>query len=303
MRKNMISRGITTVLMLLAVATMSAQPMRMAESENTRFSLFFNDGEKTQFGVYSGIQFYKEGDRYTWSLTGDDEGDRHDIADFVAPVRLLTEPAPELTTQTLIDHALEMTPLMAKVDGGNLQCDHNVWMDHDFAIGQTEVTQALWQSVMGENPSSMVGDNLPVNNVSCDNCQTFIAKLNELTGRTFSLPTEAEWLFAARGGTISEGYKYAGSNTLGDVAWYKNNSSGTVHEVATLAPNELGIYDMQGNIIEFCQDLNANGMCIFIGGAYSVENTSKIRYFSWTFSGQTATDNANAGYGLRLVLR
>lgn len=197
----------------------------------------------------------------------------------------------------------DVTFTMMKVDGGNLQCDHNVWMDHDFAIGQTEVTQALWQSVMGENPSSMVGDNLPVNNVSWDNCQTFIAKLNELTGRTFSLPTEAEWLFAARGGTISEGYKYAGSNTLGDVAWYKNNSSGTVHEVATLAPNELGIYDMQGNIIEFCQDLNANGMCIFIGGAYSVENTSKIRYFSWTFSGQTATDNANAGYGLRLVLR
>lgn len=198
----------------------------------------------------------------------------------------------------------DVTFTMMKVDGGNLQCDQNVWMDHDFAIGQTEVTQRLWQTVMGENPSSMVGDWLPVNNVSCDDCQAFIAKLNELTGRTFSLPTKAEWLFAARGGTISEGYNFSGSNRLDNVAWYKGNSGGTVHVVATLAPNELGIYDMQGNVMEFCQDVNANGIYVLIGGAYSVDNSnSRTRYFSWTYSAHTATANANAGFGLRLVLR
>ena len=198
----------------------------------------------------------------------------------------------------------DVTFTMIKVDSGTLQCDQNVWMDHDFAIGQTEVTQALWQTVMGENPSSIVGDNLPVNNVSWNDCQAFVTKLNELTGCTFSLPTLAEWRFAARGGTISEGYRFAGSNVLDQVAWYKGNSGGTIHEVATLAPNELGIYDMHGNVMEFCQDIYDNGNCASTGGAYSVDNSNpKTSYFNWTYVARLSTDNANAGFGLRLVLR
>ncbi len=127
-----------------------------------------------------------------------------------------------------------------------------------YYICSTEVTQELWLEVMGSNPSEFVGVNLPVEKVTWNDCQVFINKLNALTGKEFRLPTEAEWEFAARGGNKSEGYKYSGSNTIGDVAWYSNNASGKTHTVATLAPNELGIYDMSGNVYELCQDWYGN---------------------------------------------
>ena len=124
----------------------------------------------------------------------------------------------------------------------------------DYYIGETEVTQALWKAVMGSNPSSFKGNSNPVESVSWNDCQEFIRKLNSLTGRTFRLPTEAEWEFAARGGNKSKGYKYAGSNSIDNVAWYLSNSSSTTHAVKTKSPNELGIYDMSGNVWEWCQD-------------------------------------------------
>ncbi|MBR4160333.1 MAG: SUMF1/EgtB/PvdO family nonheme iron enzyme [Bacteroidaceae bacterium] len=130
---------------------------------------------------------------------------------------------------------------------------HNVTLS-DFCIGKTEVTQALWTAVMGKNPSKFKGDDLPVDNVSWKNCQNFIEKLNAMTGANFRLPTEAEWEYAARGGKKSKGYKYSGSNDLGSVAWYAENSDRKTHPVATKQPNELGLYDMSGNILEWCQD-------------------------------------------------
>ena len=125
----------------------------------------------------------------------------------------------------------------------------------DYYIGETEVTQELWSAVMGSNPSRFSGNmQCPVEMVSWNDCQTFISKLNELTGATFRLPTEAQWEFAARGGNNSQGYIYSGSNTIDDVAWYTSNSSSTTHPVKTKAPNELGIYDMSGNVLEWCSD-------------------------------------------------
>ena len=123
-----------------------------------------------------------------------------------------------------------------------------------YYIGKTEVTQVLWEAVMGSNPSRFKGDYLPVEYVSWDDCQEFIEKLNYLTGQNFRLPTEAEWEFACRGGNNSRGYKYSGSNYIDNVAWYDGNSGGKTHPVATKSPNELGIYDMSGNVWEWCAD-------------------------------------------------
>ena len=122
-----------------------------------------------------------------------------------------------------------------------------------YYIGKTEVTQALWKAVMGSNPSFFEGDNRPVENVSWYDCQEFIRELNALTGQNFRLPTEAEWEFACRGGNNSRGYKFSGSNYIDNVAWYVNHVDKT-HPVATKWPNELGIYDMSGNVCEWCAD-------------------------------------------------
>ena len=123
-----------------------------------------------------------------------------------------------------------------------------------YSIGETAVTQALWEAIMGNNPSHFKGANRPVEKVSWDDCQVFIRKLNEKTNRKFRLPTEAEWEFAARGGNKGKNYKYAGSNIIDNVAWYHENSGNETHPVAQKQPNELGIYDMSGNVWEWCQD-------------------------------------------------
>ncbi len=129
-----------------------------------------------------------------------------------------------------------------------------------FMIGQTEVTQELWEAVMGNSTSRYTGPKHPVDNASWDDCQEFIRKLNQLTGRQFRLPTEAEWEYAARGGSKSRGYKYSGSNSIDDVAWFGGFGAGGTgtHDVATKQPNELGIYDMSGNVSESCQDWFGN---------------------------------------------
>ena len=142
----------------------------------------------------------------------------------------------------------------------------------DYYIGETEVTQALWEAVMGSNPSYFKGDNLPVEQVSYNDVKEFILKLNQKTGKTFRLPTEAEWEYAARGGKKSKRYKYSGSDNIDDVAWYHENSGNKrlnddtwnvyklynnncrTHPVKTKQPNELGIYDMSGNVREWCSD-------------------------------------------------
>ena len=129
---------------------------------------------------------------------------------------------------------------------------HSVTLS-SYHVGQTEVTQALWAAVMGSNPSRFKGDWRPVENVSWYDCQTFISRLNEKTGKNFRLPTEAEWEYTARNGN-SGGLKYAGSDIISNVAWYSNNSNSSTHNVATKFPNSLGIYDMSGNVWEWCED-------------------------------------------------
>ena len=180
----------------------------------------------------------------------------------------------------------------------------------DYYIGETEVTQALWHAVMGSNPSYFKGNSNPVEFVSWYDCQEFIRKLNSLTGRTFRLPTEAEWEFAARGGNESKGYKYSGSNSIDNVARY---TSSKTHAVKTKSPNELGIYDMSGNVYEWCQDLygsyssNAqtnpagpsNGSFrVLRGGCWG----SSARSCRVSNRGDYSPDGRSYGNGLRLAL-
>ena len=191
------------------------------------------------------------------------------IADVVEIIDYLLNDAWSWGTETITVNGVSFN--MVAVDGGTFIMGataeqgtsdpssdenpvHEVTLS-SFSIGETEVTQALWVAVMGSNPSYHKGDLIcPVEYVSWNDCQTFIDKLNTLTGRTFRLPTEAEWEFAARGGNYSMGYKYAGSNTNNGVAWCYANSNYTTHPVASKTPNELGLYDMSGNVSEWCQD-------------------------------------------------
>jgi len=217
-------------------------------------------------------------------------------------------------------------PEMVWVEGGTFtmgctsEQDSSCWDDelpahqvtlNDFDIGKYEITQKQWVLIMGTNPSTNKGDNLPVENVSWDEAQEFIRRLNDSASKQYRLPTEAEWEYAARGGNKSKKYKYSGGNDINAVAWYKDNSGGKSHAVGTKAANELGIYDMNGNVNEWCSDrydaysaspqTNPQGASsglsfVYRGGCYS-DRTDFCRITVRCFFHSSYTDNM----GLRVV--
>ena len=216
---------------------------------------------------------------------------------------------------------------MIKVDGGTFtmgatpeqenphqfeEPTHQVTLS-SYYIGETEVTQELWKAVMGNNPSNFKGDNLPVENVSWEDSQTFIGKLNDLTGKRFRLPTEAEWEYAARGGKRSNHTQYSGSSNIDDVAWYSGNSGSKTHPVKTKKPNEFGLYDMSGNVNEWCQDwygsYSSNAQTNPTGpdsGSYRVFRGGTWSIFGWfcrsSFRGNSSPGYRGYGLGFRLAL-
>lgn len=254
-----------------------------------------------------------------------------------AEVKRLRASHPELQPQSETFTVKGVSFKMVYVEGGTFmmganEVDSKAWDTEkpahavtlsDYWIGETQVTQALWQAVMGNNPSRFKDDlNRPVEQVTWRDCQNFIKKLNTLIGKHFRLPTEAEWEFAARGGNLSMVYKYAGSDTLSVVAWFRDKSFATgsgspdngTQEVATKAPNELGLYDMSGNVYEWCQDwygrytseaqtnpigpAQGSSRVLRGGGWFSGAGDCRV---SGRFSGLT-TSNAGSNIGLRLAL-
>lgn len=190
---------------------------------------------------------------------------------------------------------------------------HEVLLTEDYYIGKYEVTQALWDVVMDSKHSTNDGDLLPKNYVSWNDCQEFIEKLNKITGLKFRLPTEAEWEYAARGGKKSKRYLYSGSNNVLDVAWYDGNSSNKRHPVGTKQANELGIFDMGGNVSEWCQDLwgqyqndsqinplgsSAGTKHVLRGGNYFFD--IRICYLSYRMFAESNYKDASVGFRLAL---
>lgn len=176
----------------------------------------------------------------------------------------------------------------------------------DFMIGKTEVTQELWRAVMGNNPSYFSGEKNPVEQVSWSDCIEFISRLNQITGQSFRLPTEAEWEYAARGGDKSRGYTYSGGNELYLVGWIADNSGYGTHQVATLQPNELGIFDMLGNVWEWTSDIYSNNYNeprntsdrVSRGGSWNISAT----YCRIAFRGSWSPGSRYFILGMRLAL-
>lgn len=179
---------------------------------------------------------------------------------------------------------------MIKVYNGTADLTSNY-----YYIGETEVTQALWQVVMNDNPSTIKGDELPVTNINGTACNDFIAKLNSKTGGNFNLPTTQEFQFAAKGGNLTQEYTYSGSNTVEDVAWYNGNAT-EKQPVKQKKPNELGIYDMSGNVSEWCRVDNTTWWYLFGGSYMSDKNSVRPTSGFEKYNTSSADD-----YGLRLV--
>lgn len=215
-------------------------------------------------------------------------------------------------------------PEMVFVEGGTFQMGsssgesdespvHTVTLS-GFNIGKYEVTQAQWKAVMGNNPSNFLGcDNCPVENVSWNDVQDFIRKLNAQTGKNYRLPTEAEWEYASKGGKQSRGYNYSGSNDLGSVAWNTDNSGSKTHAAGGKQANELGIYDMSGNVWEWCSDWygnynsysETNPTGASSGQSRVLRGGSWINYANYCRTANRSRnypDYRDINYGFRLVL-
>lgn len=244
------------------------------------------------------------------------------------------EPEPEILSKTFEVKGVKFNMMLVKAgtfimgntteepDYSGAKPAHEVTLTIDYYVGETEVTQALWKAVLGTTPMSGanqwnasygLGDNYPAYNISYNDVKSFLSRLNAITGEKFRMPTEAEWEFAARGGIRNQGTLYSGSDTPEDVAWTSANSESTTHEVKSKNPNELEIYDMSGNVAEWCSDYYGSYSDESVtnpqGYPTGYERINRGGSFQWSIdSSRVYTRNAYApdgrfvGYGFRLAL-
>ena len=275
-------------------------------------------------------QFLVVGNGIGWILEDKNAELLDRIGDKNADNNVAVEEAPELVKQK--DNILPSSEntktftingqsfKMIFVEGGTFKMGHGSGYDvygydmpiqaatvNSYYIGETEVTQELWKAIMPKNPSYFKNKKYPVHRVSYTDVLKFIEKLNHKTGQNFRLPTEQEWEYAARGGKKSNDYKYSGSDNPNDVAWYSNDETHKAgpQVVKTKKPNELGIYDMSGNVYEFCSDEwigYEKGVAIKTDKNYhTVRGGSWIMGFGWCYVWSRA-DEANSSPGFRLAL-
>ena len=242
------------------------------------------------------------------------------LADAAQEAALVEPPTAENVISISAQGVIAQYFNMVEVKGGNysITLDRNGSEEtisgtlSDYYICDTEIENGVWYAVMGSKPEGQTKDanSYPVSNVTYEDITKpggFLDKLNELvkdqlpTGKKLALPTEAEWHYAAMGGQKSKGYTYAGSNTVGDVAWYKDNSNGAAHAVASKFPNELGIYDMSGNVWEWTDDKKDDTSAYSAGGSWTSDAKYNKVNSTWCESGNISQGGNNKGF--RLVLR
>jgi formylglycine-generating enzyme required for sulfatase activity len=355
-----------TLLLILALALQSVQAQQISNVRATlgadgKTIEIVYDIINAQKGQIFDVKIYMSSDAGAWQklYTGDLNGNFGKLSDTsagnITNLRILYSPlnsverlqadvkfkvTAEVTnafsnfTQTAGNTSFEMiavkggTFLMGSNDEESDEKPVHTVTVSDFYIGKFEVTQKLWTEIMGSNPSNFKGDNLPVEQVSWNDIQTFLQKLNANAstgsatgGKTYRLPTEAEWEYAAGGGQnspLSKGVggiinltKFAGTNdesSLGNYAWYDSNSGSTTHAVGTKSPNALGIYDMSGNVWEWCNDWfkgypGSSGVSDYTGSNRVIRCGSWLNcanYCRATYRGNNTPTNRNKGLGFRL---
>ena len=275
--KSFFTKSFTVALLLIAIVVACQDKIEISDIKLNQTTLSLPVGGTVT--LKASVIPYSASDRMKWS-TGNSavatvesedkvavmsEGMVTAKAEGTAMITVSTKDGKFTATCTVT--VINAEPEMIPVEGGTFtmgctdgDCFENELPTHEvtlssYHIAKYPVTQKQWKIIMGTNPSYYQGsDELPVERVNWNDIQTFITKLNALTGKNYRLPTEAEWEYAARGGNKSKGYKYSGSDDIDAVAWYRENSNSKTHPVGTKAPNELGIYDMSGNVLEWCND-------------------------------------------------